>query len=142
MGIDLEASHGFGSQWMWCRERLSAFGGNIANRRIETKAKLKWYNLYRWIECFFFYFFFLRKYRWTELNLKNSRLKTAVLPKATSSNQTSKSKFEFYNDKLSCAVMFSFSTDESSSLLLLAKEGKKKWEEGVDFNNENRMKGR
>ena len=57
---------------------------------------------------------------------KNSRLKTAVLPKATSSNQTSKSKFEFYNDKLSCAVMFSFSRDESSSLLLLAKDGKKK----------------
>ena len=74
---------------------------------------------------FFFFFSFLRKYRWTELNLKNSRLKTAVLPKATSSNQTSKSKFEFYNDKLSYVVMFSFLRDESSFLSLPAEEGKK-----------------
>ena len=72
------------------------------------------------------FFFFLRKHRWTELNLKNSRLKTAVLPKATSSNQTSKPKFEFYNDKLRCAVMFSFLRVELSSLLLPAEEGKKK----------------
>ena len=34
----------------------------------------------------FFFFSFLRKYRWTELNLENSRLKTTVLPKATQSN--------------------------------------------------------
>ncbi|KAM3711946.1 hypothetical protein ACB098_01G147200 [Castanea mollissima] len=39
-----------------------------------------------------------------QLNLKNSRPKTIVPPKATQSNQTSKSKFEFHIDKLKISI--------------------------------------
>ena len=48
------------------------FGENIANLRTKTMAKLKRYDLYRWIE----------------LTMKNSKPKTTVPLKATQSTQT------------------------------------------------------
>lgn len=65
------------------------FGPEIAGRRTKTKAKLKQYIL-----CI-----------WTEMNLQNN-CSTSFQKQTQLSVRTFRSKFDFYIDKLSCAIIF------------------------------------
>ena len=77
----------------------------FAGRRIESKSKLKWYDLYTW----------------TDLNLKNSMLRIRILPKATQIFWNWKLKFEFYIDKLNCVVIFYFSFFKGRFIVIVGR---------------------